>query len=133
MDQHTADASRSSVPLDPETVLVGHSYGGQIISEAGDDAKAKSLAYIAALQPGVGESAGELAGSTPAPSNDIKKTEDGQFLYLDPTNFIKDFYAEVPTCQRAEVPTAQAEVMRASQMMVSVASFSTPVNAVNPT
>ena len=103
---------------DGPTVLVGHSYGGQIISEAGDDPKVKSLVYVAALQPEVGESVGKLAGSMPAPSDDIKKTPDGQFLYLDSAKFIKDFCADVPA--------TQAEFMRASQMPVSVASFSAP-------
>lgn len=103
---------------DGPTVLVGHSYGGQIISEAGDDAKVTSLVYIAALQPDVGESVAKLAASMPAPSNDIKKSADGKFLYLDPAHFIKDFCADVPP--------ATAAFMRDSQMPVSLASFTTP-------
>ena len=118
LDDDVAATKRVLAAQDGPTVLVGHSYGGQIISEAGDDAKVKALVYIAALQPDVGESVGKLAGSMPAPSNDIKKTDDGQFLYLDPANFIKDFCADVPA--------AEAEFMRASQMPVSVASFSAP-------
>lgn len=118
LDDDVAATKRVLAAQDGPTVLVGHSYGGQIISEAGDDPKVKALVYVAALQPDVGESVGKLAGSMPAPSNDIKKTDDGQFLYLDPANFIKDFCADVPA--------AQAAFMRASQMPVSVASFSAP-------
>ncbi|MBE7203362.1 MAG: alpha/beta hydrolase, partial [Parafilimonas terrae] len=84
LDDDVAATKRILAMQDGPTVLVGHSYGGQIISEAGDDPKVKALVYIAALQPDVGESVGKLAGSMPAPSNDIKKTDDGQFLYLDP-------------------------------------------------
>ena len=118
LDDDVAATKRVLAAQDGPTVLVGHSYGGQIISEAGDDAKVRSLVYIAAVQPEVGESVIKLAGSMPAPSNDIKKTDDGRFLYLDPAAFIKDFCADVPA--------AQAEFMRASQMPASVASFSAP-------
>lgn len=118
LEDDVAATKRVLAMQDGPTVLVGHSYGGQIISEAGDDPHVKSLVYIAALQPDVGDSVGKLAGSMPAPSDDIKKTPDGLFLYLDPANFIKDFCADVPA--------EQAAFMRASQMPVSVASFTTP-------
>lgn len=117
LEDDVAATKRVLAVQDGPTVLVGHSYGGQIISEAGDDPHVRSLVYIAALQPDVGDSVAKLAGSMPAPSEDIKPTADGKFLYLDPANFIKDFCADVPA--------AQAEFMRASQMPVSVASFNT--------
>ena len=118
LDDDVAATRRVLAMQDGPTVLVGHSYGGEIIGEAGNDAKVRSLVYVAALQPDVGESGGKLASSMLAPSNDIKQTADGQFLYLDPAHFIKDFCADLPA--------AQAEFMRASQMPVSVASFSAP-------
>jgi pimeloyl-ACP methyl ester carboxylesterase len=45
-----------------EAVLVGHSYGGAVITQAGDDPKVKSLVYVAAYVPGEGEGKGESVG-----------------------------------------------------------------------
>src|ERR1700730_5466665 len=47
-------------------VLVGHSYGGMIITEAGNHPDVKALVYVAAMQPDVGESLSDLAGKMPA-------------------------------------------------------------------
>lgn len=121
LDDDVAATRRVLAMQDGSAVLVGHSYGGQIISEAGADEKVGALVYIAALQPEVGESVGKLASSMPAPSDAIKPTPDGKFLYLDPARFIEVFCADVPK--------AQAEFMRASQMPVSVASFQAPAKA----
>ncbi|MGF6229158.1 pimeloyl-ACP methyl ester carboxylesterase [Inquilinus ginsengisoli] len=68
------------------TILVGHSYGGVIITEAGDDPKVAGLVYIAALQPDVGESVSTLAGSAPQPSNDIRPIPGG---YLRVPGFLQ--------------------------------------------
>src|SRR5205085_9893007 len=94
-------------------VLVGHSYGGTIITVAGSDPKVKALVYVAALQPDAGETTGELAGRTPSPSNEIKNTKDG-YLYLDRSKFAANF---------PDLPKAQAEFMAASQVPVSGAAF----------
>jgi pimeloyl-ACP methyl ester carboxylesterase len=102
---------------DGPVVLVGHSYGGTIITVAGADPKVKALVYVAALQPDVGESTGELAGRMPPSSNDIKSAKDG-FLYLDPSKFAANF---------ADLPKARAEFMAASQVPVSGAAFDAKV------
>ena len=51
--------------LDGAVVLVGHSYGGTVITVAGADPKVKALVYVAALQPDVGETTNQLASSKP--------------------------------------------------------------------
>jgi pimeloyl-ACP methyl ester carboxylesterase len=77
-------------------VLVGHSYGGVVITEAGNDPKVKTLAYIAAFAPDAGESVQSLIASPPpgAPVPPILPPQDG-FLKLDSAKFAASFAADV--------------------------------------
>ena len=77
-------------------VLVGHSYGGVVITEAGNDPKVASLAYIAAFAPDAGESVETLiANPAPgAPVPPILPPQDG-FLKLDSEKFADSFAADV--------------------------------------
>ena len=102
---------------DGPVVLVGHSWGGQVITEAGVDPKVKSLVYVAALVPDVGESVDKLASSFPPVSNDVKKTADG-FLYVDPARF--------PATFAADGPPALVKFMADSQVFVAASAFTTP-------
>lgn len=102
------------------TILVGHSYGGAVITQAGANPKVKALVYVAAVVPDVGESTAKLATSIPAASNDIHPTPDG-FLILDPARFPADF--------AADVPASEAKFMANSQVLVSGAAFTAPVTA----
>ena len=65
LDDDVAATNRILDGLDGPAVLVGHSYGGIIITEAGNNTHVKSLVYIAAFQPDAGESLGSLAAKTP--------------------------------------------------------------------
>jgi pimeloyl-ACP methyl ester carboxylesterase len=105
---------------DGPIILVGHSYGGAIITVAGADPKVRALVYVAAVQPDVGETTNRLAASMPgaAPSSDLKTTRDG-FIFLDPTKFAADF--------AADLPPAQARYMANSQMPVAAAAFDAPM------
>ncbi len=77
-------------------VLVGHSYGGVVITEAGNDPKVKTLAYIAAFAPGAGESVESLIANPPpgASAPPILPPQDG-FLKLDGAKFAASFAADV--------------------------------------
>jgi pimeloyl-ACP methyl ester carboxylesterase len=77
-------------------ILVGHSYGGVVISEAGTDAKVAGLVYVAAFAPETGESVGSLiANPAPgAPVPPILPPKDG-FLTLDRAKFAHAFAADV--------------------------------------
>jgi pimeloyl-ACP methyl ester carboxylesterase len=101
-------------------ILVGHSYGGTIITVAGADPKVRALVYVAALQPDVGETTNKLAASMPGrvPSSDFKPTKDG-FIFIDPTKFAADV--------GADLPPALAQFMANSQMPVAAAAFDAPV------
>jgi len=77
-------------------VLVGHSYGGVVITEAGNDPKVSSLAYIAAFAPDAGESVETLIANPPpgAAVPPILPPQDG-FLLLDNAKFADSFAADV--------------------------------------
>jgi pimeloyl-ACP methyl ester carboxylesterase len=77
-------------------VLVGHSYGGVVITEAGNDPKVSSLAYITAFAPDAGESVETLIANPPpgAPVPPILPPQDG-FLFLDRDKFAASFAADV--------------------------------------
>jgi len=77
-------------------VLVGHSYGGVVITEAGNDPKVASLAYIAAFAPDAGESVETLIANPPpgAAVPPILPPQDG-FLLLDKAKFADSFAADV--------------------------------------
>jgi pimeloyl-ACP methyl ester carboxylesterase len=77
-------------------VLVGHSYGGVVITEAGNDPKVRTLAYVAAFAPDAGESVESLIANPPpgAPVPPILPPQDG-FLKLDSSKFAASFAADV--------------------------------------
>src|SRR3989441_13265749 len=63
-----AATKRAIARLDGQVILVGHSYGGAVISEGGNDPKIVGLVYVAAVAPDVGEAGGEVGkGVAPAP------------------------------------------------------------------
>ncbi|MEG5853798.1 alpha/beta hydrolase [Enterobacter mori] len=94
-----------------EVVLVGHSWGGTVISEAGNDARVKSLVYVAAFAPDSGQSTADLAGSFPAPpgSADIAKTSDG-YLYLPTDAVRKDFAPDVKPGEQQTIAATQGPI-----------------------
>ncbi|MGJ9418742.1 alpha/beta fold hydrolase [Massilia sp. CMS3.1] len=86
---------------DGPVVLVGQSYGGFVVTAAGNDAKVKALVYVAAFAPAEGESVGDLGQRfVSASGKDIKATKDG-YIYMSHENFIKNVMADVdPTVAR---------------------------------
>ena len=82
---------------DGPTILVGHSYGGAVITEAGTHEKVAGLVYIAAFAPDKGESVSTLIADPPpgAPVPPILPPQDG-FLFLDRDKFAASFAADVP-------------------------------------
>src|SRR5436190_14226436 len=77
-------------------ILVGHSYGGVVITEAGNDAKVAGLVYIAAFAPDTGESVSTLIRNPPpgAPVTPIMPPQDG-YVFLDRAQFRASFAADV--------------------------------------
>ena len=77
-------------------ILVGHSYGGVVITEAGNDPKVAGLVYVAAFAPDKGESVSALIKDPPpgAPVPPILPPQDG-YLFLDKAKFPASFAADV--------------------------------------
>jgi pimeloyl-ACP methyl ester carboxylesterase len=91
-----AVTKRTIAQFDGPVVLVGHSYGGVVATEAGMDEKVKSVVYIAAFAPDKGESISTLIANPPegAPVPPILPPVDG-FLFLDKAKFAASFAADV--------------------------------------
>jgi pimeloyl-ACP methyl ester carboxylesterase len=102
------------------TLLVGHSYGGVVITEAGNAPNVVGLVYIAAFIPDNGESALGLLSQAPAANTDTRATKD-DFLYIDPAAFPADF--------AADIAAPQANFMAHAQAMLAKAAGAAPVTA----
>ena len=105
---------------DGRCILVAHSYGGAVITEAGTDPSVAGLVYIAAHMPDAGENEGDDGKRFPSDlskSNAIKKTPDG-FTYLDPAQFHEYFAADLSTEQAAFM--ARTQVLNAADNFKAV-------------
>jgi pimeloyl-ACP methyl ester carboxylesterase len=89
-------------------ILVGHSYGGVVITEAGNDPKVVALVYIAAFAPDKGESVAALIKEPPpgAPVPPILPPQDG-YLFLDRARFQASFAADVSADEAAFMADSQ--------------------------
>jgi pimeloyl-ACP methyl ester carboxylesterase len=90
-------------------ILVAHSYGGAVITEAGTDPSVAGLVYVAAHMPDAGEKESEDGKRFPsdlAKSDALKKTPDG-FTYIDPAQFHELFAADLPDHQAAFMARSQ--------------------------
>lgn len=104
-----ATVKRAIALEDGPVLLVGHSYGGAVITEAGNDPKVSGLVYVAAFAPDKGQSAGSL-GATVAPSPmaaEVKPDSEG-FLKLTKTGVYEDFAQDVSAGEKALLYAAQA-------------------------
>ena len=103
-----AATKRILAAQDGPVILVGHSYGGAVISEAGNDTKVAALVYIAAFAPDTGESVATLIKDPPpgAPVPPILPPVDG-FLFLDKAQFHASFAADVDAAKAAFMANSQ--------------------------
>jgi len=100
-------------------VLVGHSYGGSIISEAGNDPNVAALVYIAAFALDEGESCASIETAVPQASKAFKPDNNGNW-WIDQDHFAADF--------AADIPTDQSHFMAISQVPISTDSFTHKVS-----
>jgi pimeloyl-ACP methyl ester carboxylesterase len=109
-------------------VIVGHSYGGSIITEAGNDTKVSALVYIAAFALDEGESCASIEQALPQASKAFKPDSNGNW-WIEPEHFAADF--------AADVPPAVSHFMAQSQVPISTDSFThkvtTPAWKTKPT
>lgn len=101
-------------------VLVGHSWGGTVITQAGVNPKVVALVYVNAFQPNVGENTVTLATSLPAkPENGLLPPDAAGNVYYDKAKFHAGFCADVSK--------ELADFMYASQGFIPGSAFGTPV------
>jgi pimeloyl-ACP methyl ester carboxylesterase len=109
---------------DGPTLLVGHSYGGSVITEAGVHPKVAGLVYVAAYAPDVGENESALGKTMPSvlgkTEGAIKMTPD-KFTSLAEPDFLKLF--------APDLPRERAEFAARSQVLAAAAMFATPLTA----
>jgi pimeloyl-ACP methyl ester carboxylesterase len=117
--EDVAATKRALERQDGPSILVGHSYGGAIITEAGVHPRVVGLVYIAAHAPDENETETGNGKRFPAAGGDaIRKTPDG-YTYLEPSRYHADF--------AADLPAAEAEFEARSQFFTAAAVFATPI------
>jgi pimeloyl-ACP methyl ester carboxylesterase len=119
--EDVAATKRTLALQDGPCILVAHSYGGAVITEAGTDPAVVGLVYVAAHMPDAGENEaddGKRFPSDLAKSGAIKKTRDG-FTYIDPAQFHELF--------AADLPADRAAFMARSQVLNFADSFSATI------
>jgi pimeloyl-ACP methyl ester carboxylesterase len=101
-------------------VLVGHSYGGAVITGAGaGEPKVKALVYLAAFAPEDGEAVGKFGDQYPVALSKVLKPDSAGFLYVDRAHFNEDFAGGVPASDSA--------IMAATQKPLSSSVFTASV------
>jgi len=117
LDDDVAVTKRILAAQDGPAILVGHSYGGAVITEAGSDPKVAGLVYITAFAPDKGESVASLIENPPpgAPVPPILPPQDG-YLFLDKAKF--------PSSFAGDVDAEKAAFMADSQVPWGVAALS---------
>ena len=117
LEEDVASTKRILAAQDGESILVGHSYGGAVITEAGNDPKVARLVYITAFAPDKGESVATLIQDPPPGASvpPILPPQDG-YLFLDRAKFAASF--------AGDVDAEKAAFMAASQVPWGVAALS---------
>ena len=101
------------------SILVGHSYGGTVITEAGINPKVAALVYVSALAPDVGETTGDQFADIPAPPEFIIETGEDGFGFVNLEEFKTGF--------AGDTTDADAAFLRDSQVPINMEIFGTPV------
>ncbi len=107
--------------IDGPVVLAGHSWGGTVITEAGNDPKVKALVYVAAFAPEVGQSTGDQVGAHAAPPGLSGVHDDG-------TGHLKMSVESWISNVAQDLPEAEARILAALQPPLGLATFSDKVS-----
>lgn len=105
------EATRRILALqDGPTILVGHSWAGTVISEAGVDPKVAGLVYVAARAPDAGEDYGALAAKFPAPPASAGLVKANGFAQLSEEAFVRDFAGDVDPVKAKALSAVQGRI-----------------------
>jgi pimeloyl-ACP methyl ester carboxylesterase len=105
-----ATVKRAVALQDGPVLLVGHSYGGEVITEAGDDPKVAGLVYVAAFAPDLGQSVGELSGQYPTPGGKELRPDASGYLQLTDKGVAEDFAQDLTTPEKQLIAATQGQV-----------------------
>jgi pimeloyl-ACP methyl ester carboxylesterase len=121
------DVDATKRVIDQQTgpvVLVGHSYGGSVITEAGADPKVSALVYVAGLQPDKGEASGQLMSKFAAPNDAMRaatnRTKPDKYFFIPPAKF-RETYA-------ADVSAPEAQFMADSEQQLAEKAMGAPLS-----
>jgi pimeloyl-ACP methyl ester carboxylesterase len=105
-----AATKRAIAAQDGPTVLVGHSYGGVVITEAGNDPNVASLVYVAAFAPDASQSIVDISKGFPRPAglDQLQPLPDG-FLFLSPQGIEEDFAQDLTPQEKALLVAVQPQ------------------------
>ncbi len=110
-----AAARRAIAKADRDVVLVGHSWGGTVISEAGNDPRVKALVYVAAFAPDSGQASAELGKQYPTPPGIAKLVVgSGGYLHLPAAAVAGDFAQDLPLAETALIAATQGPIRAAN-------------------
>ena len=111
---------RAIARVDGQLLLVAHSYGGAVITQAGNDPKVAGLVYVAAFAPAEGETPFDLTVTSGPPFLQHVQPDTFGFLKLTPTGIREDFAPDLSDSEQA--------VLAATQGPTSIASLSAPIS-----
>jgi pimeloyl-ACP methyl ester carboxylesterase len=112
LEESVAAAQRALAMQDGPTVLVGHSFSGMIVTEAGVDPKVSALVYVAARAPDAGEDYAALAKRFPTPPATAGIVWTGDYGKLSEAAFLKDFAGDLPRAKALALSAVQAPFKR---------------------
>jgi pimeloyl-ACP methyl ester carboxylesterase len=112
LEESVAAAQRVLAMQDGPTVLVGHSFSGMIVTEAGMDPKVSALVYVAARAPDAGEDYTALAKRYPTPPASAGIVWSGDWGQLGEAAFMKDFAGDLPAAKARVLYAEQAPFNR---------------------
>lgn len=112
LEESVAAAQRALALQDGPTVLVGHSFSGMIVTEAGIDPKVTALVYVAARAPDAGEDYAALANRFPTPPASAGIVWSGDYGQLSEAAFLRDFAGDLPAAKARVLYAVQAPFER---------------------
>jgi pimeloyl-ACP methyl ester carboxylesterase len=122
LEDDVSATERIIAKQDGQVILVGHSWGGAVITQAGVSSKVVGLVYVAAFVPDAGEAVLDIIKTeAPDPENGILPPDANGFVWYDKAKFHKGF--------AADVSEEKAEFMYASQGPIAVKCFLTPITS----
>ena len=124
------DVAATKRVIDDQTtpvILVGHSWGGTVITQAGEDTKVAALVYVAAFAPDEGQSTADLGrGLPPPPGSTSIQSDVAGYLYVTPEGVVRDFAPDLPVIQARAMAATQGPISgKTFEEKVSMAAWRT--------